>query len=100
MRWYGSDGDVVAKLVSGGLIVVTARENHQFGDVLDELLLGGQIARGSWPKGMRLDIEDDSPTISVCGRAPGSSPWVPRADDLGANDWIIVTDREDLNDAA
>ena len=79
---------------------MTARENHQFGDVLDELLLGGQIARGSWPKGMRLDIDtdDDSQVISVVGRAPYSGPWIPRADDLGASDWIVVT--EELDDAA
>ena len=79
---------------------MTDRKYDGFADVLDELICAGQIARGSWPKGMRLAIDDKSGVVSVLGRPPGPHPWTPRGDDLAARDWIIVTDREDLNDAA
>ena len=75
------------------------REHRTFADVLDELLCRGEIARGSWPKGMRLGIQNKSATISVLGRPPSPIPWNPRHDDLAATDWIIVT-KEMIDDAA
>ena len=79
---------------------MTEREKHQFADVLDELLCGGEIARGSWPKGMRLVIEVD-PSSPLCWlrHGPGyPQVWVPRRDDLGASDWIIVTAESQTED--
>ena len=79
---------------------MTDREKQKFADVLDELLGGDEIARGSWPIQMRLGIQSKSAVISVLGRPPSPTPWNPRHDDLRADDWFVL-DAEDLkSDAA